>query len=251
MKFPLIPVACALAAVILVSGQTRAGEDQEPTIIEKRVVKVVVADEDAGHDVDVIELEADDLEIGESRQFITDSGKEVVITRTEDGVDITIDGEELDLPALGSLHDIDIDIDGAHSSARSMMIFKTDDEDGLDAVTKKMIIKGHGAGSHNMVFIGEDGKTVKIDGDGSDYEWIHKVHGADGLDRKIIKLQAAGGAIDHLKTSGALDSLTEEQRTAVLDALKKYDGGAVVGSDVMVIELDDEHEILHDSDHEH
>lgn len=242
MKFSLIPAACVLAAAILISGQTRAGEEHET-----HAFKIVIADD--GSDADVIKLDGDDLEIGESRQFITDGGKEVVITRTEDGLNVTVDGEDLSLPSFG---DIDIDFDGAHGdhkAFRSMFIVKSEDGD-EDVDIQKMIVDGHG--SHNMVFIGEDGKKVEIkgEGNGEGFHWVKKFHaGAEGSGPHIIKLHATDGAAEHLKSSGALDSLTDEQREKVLKALESY-GSSEGEPKMMVIELDEIHEI-HDHDHEH
>lgn len=245
MKFTLLPAACVLAAVILISGQTRAGEDHDVQTVEKHAFKVVIADDESGSDV--IKLDGDDLKIGESRQFITDSGKEVVVTRTEDGLDVTVDGESLDLPSFG---DIDIDIDGAHDGAHSMMFFKTV-EGGENVDVKKVIVKGGAHASHNMVFIGEDGKKVEIKGDGGEdgFHWVKKFHvGGDGEGPHIVKLHGSAGAVEHLKSSGALDSLTEEQREKVLKALESYGAGDGEPK-MMVIELDEIHE--HDHDHEH
>lgn len=239
----LLPLACVLAAAILVSGQTRAGEDHGEPIIEKKI-KIVVAEDGGDAQAEVIRLDGDDLEPGESRQFLTDSGKEVVITRNDDeSLTVTVDGKDIELPAV---HDIDIDIDGADGN--SMVFVKKiigDMDLGEDADIEEVIVKKIGSGSSNMVFISEDGEAVKIEGK-EGMAWSHHTgHGAP----HIIKLKGdVGNAAERLKESGALDSLTEEQREEILKALES---GA--GSDgehkVMVIEVDEEAHGDHDHNH--
>ncbi len=43
-----------------------------------------------------------DLEVGETKEIITESGSVISVTKTESGVSVSIDGEEINLPAVGS-----------------------------------------------------------------------------------------------------------------------------------------------------
>ena len=108
-----LPLFLALATL----APTTIHADEPEVQIEKQF-KIVVA----GDDADAFRFEADDLEVGESRQFFTDSGKEVLVTRTEDGLDIEVDGEELDIRGLHKQHVI-IRTDGENADeAHSLLI---------------------------------------------------------------------------------------------------------------------------------
>lgn len=224
MKFKILSVVCALTIAGAFTQQALAGEVHT---VEEHQVKVVVA---GGGDAEVIQLDGDDLEVGESRQIITEDGKEVVITRTESGFEVTVDGESLDLPPLhghGTTVDIDVEGDGHHKVIRKVFT-TTAGEGDANAVFVVAGDEGHGetfdikvkkVGGHAMAFVTEDGKTVQLDGLG-DVEW-----------------HAEGGLAEHLKESGALDDLTEEQKAKVLDALKSF----APQHRVMVLKTDEEH----------
>src|SRR5688572_20803894 len=51
-----------------------------------------------GGEAEVFDLA--EIEVGESRRFTSDSGREVEIARTEDGVTLTVDGKSIALPGL-------------------------------------------------------------------------------------------------------------------------------------------------------
>lgn len=195
-------LACCLIPVFILSaGVALAGDDDKIIIKEQHKFRLQL-----DGDMDVIEV--DDLEIGESRQFFTDEGKEIVVTRGEDGVDITVDGEEIDMPKVirvETLHE-EIHGDGEHG------------EHGADV--KKVIVRsGHSSG-HNNVWVtsGDKGKAiVEIEnlGDGHEMHWVS----SSGEDIQIRRSSAA----EHLKESGALDGLDESERQAILDALEEFD----------------------------
>ena len=158
---------------------------------EERHIKLKIATDGEMHDID-----ASDLEVGESRQFISDSGKEVVITRTEEGFSITVDGEELDLGGHTSIHAGHgkkvIIKQGAHGG----------DGEGVKIIKKRMRMDG--GDEDVMIWHGEDGEVHEIDGD-------HAIFMS--IDRPDVA--------QHLQDSGALEGLSDEQRQRILDALEE------------------------------
>ncbi len=42
-----------------------------------------------------------DLEVGETKDIVTESGSTISVTKTESGISVSIDGEEVNLPAVG------------------------------------------------------------------------------------------------------------------------------------------------------
>lgn len=58
-----------------------------------------------GEDFELDEMDVSGLGLGESMSFYTDEGREVLVTREDDGFDISIDGESLDIPRFaGGTH---------------------------------------------------------------------------------------------------------------------------------------------------
>ena len=194
-------LACFLVpGIVLSAGVALAGsgDDSDVVVHERHHIKLKLDDK-----MDVIEI--DDLDIGESRQFFTDDGEEIVVTRSEDGVEITVDGEEIDLPKtvrVETLHE-EVHGDGDHGVGERKVIVRTGHSDG-----------------HNAVWVtsgAEGDAVVEIEnlGDAHRMHWVS----SEGENIEIRRPSAA----DHLKESGALDGLDETERQAVLDALEDFD----------------------------
>src|SRR5210317_532163 len=94
--------------------------------------------------------EIDDLEVGESKTITDDDGNEVTMTRTEDGVEIEVDGKNIELMHMGSgigadvLHEkgAKVVIHGEHESEdvtiekhKSFKIIKSHDDDGITIIS--------------------------------------------------------------------------------------------------------------------
>lgn len=91
------PSLLLLAALFCTAGASQAlAGDQE---IRTHVIQV----ETDGSDV--IEADVSDLELGESLNFVTDSGRVIDILKATEGIEIYIDGELLD--AHGDHHDLE------------------------------------------------------------------------------------------------------------------------------------------------
>ncbi|MFQ5670985.1 MAG: hypothetical protein ACE5HD_10780 [Acidobacteriota bacterium] len=87
----LATAGLALAGAGLLVSTARAADEST----ERREMRIVVA---SGADAATTGLESvdiGDLEIGETRFLTTDSGKEIAVTREEDGLFLEIDGKEM------------------------------------------------------------------------------------------------------------------------------------------------------------
>lgn len=226
MKAQLISAVTAIAMLCALTTQIEA---DEPVVVKKEKVKVIVAGDDS--EPQIVQLNGDDLEIGESRQIFTDDGKEIVISRTEDGLGVSIDGETVDIGALHGAHGHDGNIRVHHKviehladgDAKAMVFVGK----GGEEVDIEQIVAAHGGKAHR-VFISEDGETVDLEGLDM-VKWVGhprvEIHGA--------------GLGDHLEESGAFDDLTDEQRRKILDAIGSYHESVHVDTRVMVIDTDD------------
>ncbi len=175
---PFHTVLALLAASLLVASFSFAAGDAE----KERHMELKIA----AHG-EVVSFNADDLEIGETRQSFTESGKEVLVTRTEDGFQLEVDGKE-------------IDVDVPHGDGHHALFNMTGDED------KKIIIrKFHGEGD-------EHGYHFSHGGEGK-HHWVH-----DGEDVDIVIERFS--AADHLAESGVLDDLDDAKRQEILDTLR-------------------------------
>jgi hypothetical protein len=168
--------ALLAALLVAVPFAALAGDDAEV----KHQVKIKIV-----QDGDLIDVEADDLEVGESREFKSESGKDVVITRTEEGFDVTVDGKKIEL-----LQNITNGEGGGHRVIR----IEKRTGDGEDVEVEK---------EHKIVVLsGDEAGTINADGHA-----IAFVHGE--------------GTLDAVLKSGALDKLDAKTREEVIAALKK------------------------------
>lgn len=184
--------AFALLALIIVTPLIATGTANAE---EHREVKLKLSTGGEMHTID-----ASDMEVGESRQFIGENDKEVVITRTEDGFTITVDGEEIDLGE--HLH-------AGSSHGKHVVIQKHGEGHGdSDVIIRKKIIRmGDGDGdSETMVWHSDDGE-------------LHEVEGAHAVFMALGQPDVA----KHLENAGALEGLTDEQRHRILSALAELD----------------------------
>lgn len=235
----------ALVATALAFA-TFAHADEEVKV--EALIKLVLDDEHA----EVIELDASDMEIGDSRQLYTESGKEVVVTRGENGFEITVDGEDLDLPTVHQQKKVVIvkahgEHDGEHDELHEVIIHGEGDYKSHSAY--KFVISGEGEGgehvfhhsgdgSHHAVFISESGETTDVDVDSEGFAW------ATGEGAKVMRVDGSSAA-EHLEESGALDNLDEATRERILEALRKHQDGSKVRLIVTGSDDDD------DEPHEH
>lgn len=219
----------ALAALLLTLPLAADGG----TVVQERI-KLKIA-ESSGDEPLVLEL--DDMEVGEARQFYTESGKLVTATRNED--DITIDVEGRDEPIVVPMGNSGHGIHLSHGNGQNVVI------------KKRIHLGDHQSGAGNsVVWIDEDGETHTVEGDGHSFVWIdgegehHISEGEDGksvvwvgedgethnLNGKdfVFKTGGAGvhtialhgGAFEKLESSGALEGLSDEQIERIREALE-------------------------------
>ncbi len=91
----------SLALLILLACVTAANAgDQAQQITEKKIVIAVKTD-----DIDLKEMDISHLQPGDSETIVTDSGKTVDILKTEDDVEIYVNGKLLDVgPHMKNRH---------------------------------------------------------------------------------------------------------------------------------------------------
>lgn len=145
-------------------------------------------------DLDMVKIDISELEVGESRVEWTDSGKEIVVTRTEDGHTITLDGEELDLPQVGE--HLAWTVDGGEA----------------------LPLGHHGA----IAISGADAKVFAVEADG-----VVHLDGEEGATPQIRMLRVGSPDVgESLLASGVLDDLDDETRDRILDELAAIAGDA-------------------------
>ncbi len=199
-----------LAAVLLTATFAVAGEDDEPKIHTKHRVKLVTE-----VDSEPLVIEAEDLEVGETRQFFTDSGKEVVLTRTEEGLEVEVDGKKIDIGMHGGDH-------------HSMFSFGGGEK-------KSVFIRKEKHGEHEEGEHGEH-RYLYVHGD-EDFEWV------DGgeEDVEIIALHHQS-ALERLREAGVLDEVDEATRQKIIDALGGDDQQVKLRKKVIVVDVDEDEE---------
>lgn len=117
---PQIIGVCGLAALALSANTTFAGPDVHESI------KIAVKTDDGIDETVNIE----NMQVGDSELITTESGREVLVSRTEDGLELDIDGKLIDVALPHADHE---------GSGHRMMIISGDDEhhfsgDGADFV---------------------------------------------------------------------------------------------------------------------
>ncbi len=210
MKILQTILALTVASLVAVTF-TFAGE--EPEIKVERHIKLALTDGE-----EPLVIDAHDLEVGESRQFFTDSGKEVLLSRTDDGLTLEVDGKEMN---LGMRH-------GDHHSSFNM----TGGEHG------KVIIKQlHGMGED-----GEDGEHGEhafhyVHSD-EDFQWVD-----EGSGDVRVKVGPHHSPLQHLLDSGVLDEVDEATRQKIIDTLKEAEPHGGHMRKMIRIEVDEEAEV--------
>jgi len=140
MKLYLKPVIALLAFSLLVMSSAQAGTKEKMVIALK------------SSDFELAETDISELAVGESRTIETGSGKVIDILRTQDGVELYVDGELVDM-SFGEhgLH-------ARHAQKTHVEIICDDDEACDDDV---FILGGHGDFDVEIL-AGEDGEQIFI-----------------------------------------------------------------------------------------
>ncbi len=203
----------ALIVATLVTGTfTFAHEEGEVDIETKHRIKLELAT-----DGEPLLIEADDLEIGETRQIYTESGKEVVLTRTEEGVELTVDGEAVEL--------------GMHHGTHGLHHISTSGHGDTKVFIKRL---GDGEeGEHEVHYTYGEGEG----------EVMHWVSAAEEARAFAFHIETKS-AVDHLLEAGVLDDLDSAKREEILDALRELEGPhehvKTIEKRIIVLDEDDE-----------
>lgn len=81
-------------------------------------------------DADSVSLH--DMQVGESRSIVDESGRSILVTRTVEGLEMNVDGRIIDLPELGGASTLHPAADGETVNVEEKMIFVSRDS-GVDA----------------------------------------------------------------------------------------------------------------------
>lgn len=225
-----LPFACLTLALLTLAAAApgAAGEPQA----EKRSKIQLKLDRGAGAESIVIE-DLHDLALGESRSFLTESGKSIVATRTEAGLELDVDGKTIRLhgpdPAL------------AAGEGQTFVFRKQIEVEGDEGSKAFVWHSGEGAGEgkvrilHKQGGSGEPGAFAFSTGEGG------MLVGPFGAEAWIERLRKT----ESLQQLDAATRETVEQamREAAKASLEKHLGVAL-GPDgkVMVIEVRHEEE---------
>ena len=93
-----------LAASLIVAGAAVAGEEHQMKI------KIAIAEDDGSGEV-LLNLDSDDLgfslhdmQEGETRSIVDETGRSILITRIAEGFTLDVDGKTIEMPLFGSEH---------------------------------------------------------------------------------------------------------------------------------------------------
>ena len=181
----------ALLAVAILAPTTVLAENEEKMIIALKA-----------DDFEMAETDISDLAIGESHTIETESGKVIDILRTEEGAEIYVDGELLEMDFGGdALHEehlmqknVEVICDNDEECDKNVFVLAGDDAEAAHWVAED----GENVVIHKEVEInctskdGEDtecsDKMVWVsDGDDVDLEKLHEMHlDGEGEAHKVI-----------------------------------------------------------------
>ncbi len=162
-KFAVLFWAFLLAAAAV------AGEEQRTKI------EIEIDDENTGHrsfkfDSADAGFDLNDLAVGETRELTGESGNKALVTRTDDGFVLDVDGEKIDLSDLhgsGDAHVVHMKVDDDHKKMKKhkqVRMIKTDDDNGVTVISGKAIDAATRQRIREVLeSAGQDGEVVFID----------------------------------------------------------------------------------------
>ena len=175
----------AVLAAFLAFGSAFAQETEKTMAF-----KIVVDGEDAdgsnalswstdGHDLE-------NLAVGESRTITMDGGKEIVVTKTDAGMEFNVNGENILVPDMGAhgTHMAFVGADGVHGISGDVDVEVV----AIDGVHETVDVRVMGAGDHAMPVHEAMGGVTIISGvplDSSVRESIRSVLISAGVDEEV------------------------------------------------------------------
>jgi hypothetical protein len=135
-------------------------------------MKIEVAIDGDGQDHRIFEWHGDgttidDLAVGESKTITDDDGNEIMLKRTEKGLEIEVEGETIDIAGLDEdheLHAMDDVVVKTHADHR-VKVIKTDGEMGVTIISSDALDDKTRARLEEVLKeAGKDGEIMFIDG---------------------------------------------------------------------------------------
>lgn len=198
IKSTLIAMTMGVIGFASISISANDGDERNVRVeIHKASDENTTVEINVNGNIEVFSLPS--LEIGEARDIVTESGNTVSVTKSDSGISLMVDGEEINLPAAGaemSAHFMKGGMPLHHATNDGIQVIGdlTDEQiaiikDGFaTAGVEKSInfTKGH---EMKFFFSGDDADIPQV------RKWLNK----DGDDVKIIKLDNGDGEL-HMET---------------------------------------------------
>ncbi len=135
-------------------------------------IEIAIDDDDSGHrsfkfDSEDAGFNLNDMAVGETRELTGESGNTALVTRTDNGFVMEIDGEKIDLSDLHDAHVVHMNVDGDHKKMKKhkkVRMIKTDDDDGVTIISGKAIDEETRERIRELLqSAGQDGEVVFVD----------------------------------------------------------------------------------------
>ncbi len=202
----------SLSLGALLGGTVAASDETTVKIVTNGQAEVVVL-----RDLDQT------LPIGETREFTAESGKLVIVGRSEEGLLIDIDGDLTDIKLLpasatvadGESHDVNVWVHGAEGDAEVVQI-------------DKRIAIVHGGDSEVSAHGDEDKRVIMIKSH-ADHALAH-AEAADGDGKHVVVIRSNGdeAEIAAALAAAGVDAATQDRILVKIDATTESGSGKQV-----------------------
>ncbi len=184
----------------------------EPVTHSERIIKLKLSDSGSMSTFDI-----SDLEPGDNESFTLDDGRELVIYNNDGKIEITLDGEPLNLPT--TIHKEVKIVTSGDGGEEDIIVRRIGGEGGAFAFVNgdEVSLESLGEDGNHFVFINEDGEVTT--GEAGEMNW--QALGLGEGDAKVRVHVSRPDPAAHLLASGVLDDLDEETRQRILDTLKE------------------------------
>jgi len=137
-------------------------------------------------DSDDLGFNLHDMQVGENRSIVDESGKSILVTRTEDGFEFDVDGETIEMPMFDGDHHGAVWVSADHDEDVNVHVMKDVDFTMAESVGGIMIMSGKPIDEATQQAIKS---LLESAGHGSEVNFIdHEQHRGDGAHRvKMIQ----------------------------------------------------------------
>jgi len=190
----------AISVLAFAAMSTGANESEEHNVIvevHKMSDSNTLVDLKINGNAEVFSLPQ--LEIGEAKDIVTQSGKVIYLTRSEQGLSVSIDGEDIDLPHVGGdmqAHFLKSGLPLHKKMSNSIQVIGDLTEEQI-----AIIKDGFAAAGVDKEIDFTSGHEIKFffSGDGEQFENVNEWLNEDGEKIKIIKLDQGVSRV-HVQT---------------------------------------------------